>query len=177
MGQGCRNSSTSIVGGGAVREPVSIKLDEAGGRHDRRMMHAVLREPRERSFGEPRFEQEMFACDPMAHQGPVHVFALLQEELVVQHVVDALLLVARVPRQQRDDGVGPWILGREVQRDPGPEEGAQGLVKAEARIGVPHERRNGDRRRYDVLHTLRDDGLQGPSAVQAPAPRRAGGRA
>ena len=64
----------------------------------------------------------------MAHQRSVRVLAPLLQELVVQRVVDALLLVARVPRQQVDDARRPRILGREVQRHASLEESAQGLV-------------------------------------------------
>ena len=69
----------------------------AGGGHDRRVMDAVFRQPRKGCLGEPRFEQEVVARDPVADQRPVRVVALFQEKLVVQPVVDGLLLVSRVP--------------------------------------------------------------------------------
>ena len=83
---------------------LQYQLDVARGRHDRRMMDAVIRQPRKGSFGKPRLEQQVVARNPVTNQRAVRILALIQEELVVQRPVDGPLLVARVPRQQRDDG-------------------------------------------------------------------------
>ena len=142
-------------------ECLQNQLDVAGGGHDRRMMDAVLRQPRKGPLGQSRFEQETVTRDPVADQRAVRVVALLQEGFVVQHFVYGLLLVPRMSGEQVDDGLGPRILGGEIQGYARPEESAQGFEKADARIVVPHERRNGDGRRRRSFHTLRDDGLQG----------------
>ena len=142
-------------------EGFQYQLDIASGRHDRRMMNAMLRQPRECAFGQSRFKQEVVARNPVADQRAVRVVALLQEELVVKPVVDSLFLVPGMSGQQMNNGLGPRILRGEIRGRAGPEERAQGLEKADACILVSHERRNCGRRRRHVLHALRDQGLQG----------------
>ena len=108
----------------------------------------------------------MVAGDPVADQRAMCIIVLFQEVFVVQCDVDSLLLVPRVSGQQMDNGLGPRILGSEIQGHTGLEEGAQGPGKADASILVPHERRNGDRWRRHVFHTLHDEGLQGRMRCQ-----------
>ena len=146
---------------GNALERLQEQLDVAGRRHDRGVVHAVLRQPGEIRLGKPRFEQRVLARHPVADQRAVGVFPQLEEHLVVAHVVGRRLVVARIPGQQVADRLGTGILRGEVQVDTRPEQRSEGLVEAAARIGVTHQRRNADRTPGIAFETLRDRGLQG----------------
>ena len=148
------------VHGGAL-ERFQDQLDVARGRHDGRVMDAVVRHPGEVPVREPGLEEHVAGGHLVADQRTVRVLALPDEHLVVAHDVHRHPILSRVSGQQMGDGLRARVLGREVQGDAGPEQRSQGLLHPQADIGVPHEGRDAGRRRIGAFQALRDGGLQG----------------
>ena len=146
---------------GFASEGLQDQLDVAGGRHDRRVVDAVVRHPGEVPVREPRLEEHVRAGHLVTDQRPVRVLALPDEHLVVAHDVHRRPVLSRMSGQQMDDGLRARVLGGEVEGHAGPEQRPQGLLDAKAGVGVPHEGRNAGRRRAGALQALRDGGLEG----------------
>ena len=147
------------VDGDAV-EGFQDQLDVAGGRHDRRVVDAVVHHPREVPLRKPRLEEHVAGGHLVTDQRAVRVLALPDEHLVVAHDVHRRPVFSRMAGQKMNHGLRARILGGEVEGDAGPVQRPQGLVDAEASVGVPHEGRDAGRLGGAAFETLRDGGLQ-----------------
>ena len=105
-------------------EGLQDQLDVSGPGHDRRVMHAVVRQPGKVLFGKPRLEEHMVTRYLMPDQRAIRVLALPDEKLVVTHDIHRHLLFFRMTGQQVDNRLRSRILGGEVQVHTGPEQGA-----------------------------------------------------
>ena len=145
---------------GVPGERLQQEFDVSGGRNDRGPVDAVVGQPGEVLLGEPRLEQDVVAGHAVSDEGAVGVLAALDEHLVVDQVVIARGLFPGMAGKEMGDGFRTRILRGEIQRDAGPVEVPQGLLKARARILILHQGRETDRGRAGRLQTLPDQGLQ-----------------
>ena len=136
------------------------ELDVARRRHDRRMMHAMVRQPGEIGLRQPCLELQVLTWDTVADQWTLRIFALPDEHLVVAMEIHRRPFFPKVSGEAIRYGLRTGILGREVQGNARLEQCAQSGLKADADVRLAGQRRNAGRHRAATFQTLGDGGLK-----------------